>query len=190
MPHTEPDCFLAGGPSNAGGLFINWALRTLGAEDPAGPARPDHVPVWAPYPRGERVPLHDAHRRGALVDLDLTHDAASVRRAAFESSAFIARRIIEASPVRAQRIVATGGGTRVPHWMSSLADCTGLPVHVCGVPEGGALGAAFLARLAAGFEKSTARASEWAVTARVVDPDPRWVEPANERFARFCEVAG
>ena len=37
---------------------------------------PDRVPVWAPYPRGERVPLHDVQRRGALVDLDLTHDGA------------------------------------------------------------------------------------------------------------------
>ena len=75
---------------------INWACRALGAEHPADPPRPGHVPVWAPYPRGERVPLHDAHRRGALVDLDLTHDAAAVRRAVFEASGFVTRRMVDA----------------------------------------------------------------------------------------------
>jgi xylulokinase len=188
IPHTAPGKFLVGGPSNAGGLFLNWVDRMLAPDN--GEPDPNRIPLWAPYPRGERVPFQDSSRRAQLVDLDLTHDAAAVRRAAFESSAFIARRIIEASPVPARRIVATGGGTRVPMWVSSLADCTGLPVHVCAVPEGGALGAAFLARMAAGFEKSTERASDWAVTARVVDPDPNWAAPANERFARFCDIAG
>ena len=78
--------------------------------------------------------------------------------------------MIDASPVPARRIVATGGGTRVDGWMQALADCTGLPVHVCAVPEGGALGAAFLARLAAGLETSMTDAARWARTARVVDP--------------------
>ncbi len=188
IPHTAPGKFLMGGPSNAGGLFLNWVDRMLAPD--AAPADPHRVPVWAPYPRGERVPFQDSARRAQLVDLDLTHDAAAVRRAAFESSAFVARRIIEASPATARRIVAVGGGTRVPGWVESLADCTGLPVHVGGVPEGGALGAAFLARLAAGLETSTNRAAEWATTSRIVDPDSRWSAPTNERYERFLEVAG
>jgi xylulokinase len=195
MPHTEPDCFLAGGPSNAGGLFINWALRTLGAEHPAGFARPDHVPVWAPYPRGERVPLHDAHRRGALVDLDLTHDAASVRRSVFESSGFVTRRMIDAVAaehgVTPRRIVATGGGTRVEEWVQALADCTGLPVQCTAVPEGAALGSAYLARMAAGLEPGAMMtdARRWARPGRTVEPDPVWAEAAAARYQRFLVVA-
>jgi xylulokinase len=143
-----------------------------------------------PYPRGERVPFQDPARRAQLVDLDLTHDASAVRRAAFEASAFVARRIIEAAPVPARRIVATGGGTRVDEWVQALADGTGLPAHVCTVPEGGALGAAFLARIAAGLEGSMLDAPRWASTARVVHPDPSWSATIGERYARFCEVAG
>ena len=30
IPHTAPEKILIGGPSNAGGLFINWALGLLG----------------------------------------------------------------------------------------------------------------------------------------------------------------
>jgi xylulokinase len=179
---------MVGGPSNAGGLFLDWAGRVLGAGD--GPVDPARVPLWLPYPRGERVPFQDPTRRAQLVDLDLTHDAAAARRAAFEASGFVARRIIEAAPVGARRIVATGGGTRVGAWVQALADCTQLPVHVCAVPEGGALGAAFCARLAAGLETDMTAARRWARTARVVDPDPAWRGPVEERYARFSEVAG
>ena len=54
--------------------------------------------------------------------------------------------------VTPRRIVATGGGTRVDEWVQALADCTGLPVQCTAVPEGAALGSAFLARMAAGLE--------------------------------------
>ena len=189
VPHTAPGGkWLFGGPSNAGGLFIDWTSSMLAAADGA-PVDPRAVPLWIPYPRGERVPLHDSARRGQLVDLDLTHGAAAVRRAAFESSAFVARRMIEASPVRARRIVATGGGTRVDEWVRALADGTGLPVHVCSTPEGGALGAAFLGRMAAGLESNMTDAGRWARTARVVDPDPAWAAPTAERYARFAAAA-
>jgi xylulokinase len=188
IPHTAPGKFLVGGPSNAGGLFLNWVDRML-ARDGA-PAQPGRVPVWVPYPRGERVPFQDSTRRAQLVDLDLTHDAAAIRRAAFEAAGFVTRRMIEANPYPARRIVATGGGTRVEPWIQALADCTQLPVHVGAVPEGGALGCAFLARLAAGLETSATDAARWARTAHVVDPDPAWTAAVEDRYARFCEVAG
>ena len=44
-----------------------------------------------------------------------------------------------------RRIVATGGGVHSPAWLQALADGTGLPVDVVDVPEGAALGAAYLA---------------------------------------------
>jgi xylulokinase len=197
IPHTAPGKFLVGGPSNAGGLFLNWVDRLgasagAGAGDgtPASVGDPGRVPVWAPYPRGERVPFQDSSRRAQLVDLDLTHDAASMRRAAFEAAGFVTRRMIDANPTPARRIVATGGGTRVEAWIQALADCTALPVHVCAVPEGGALGAAFLARLAAGLETKMHDAARWARTAHVVDPDPKWASAVAGRYGRFCEVAG
>jgi xylulokinase len=187
IPHSAPGKFLTGGPSNAGGLFLNWVQRMLG--ETAGAVAPGRVPVWAPYPRGERVPLQDSTRRAQLVDLDLTHDAPAVQRAAYEASGFVARRMLDALPFAPRRIVATGGGTRVDGWIHALADCTGLPVHVCAVPEGGALGAAFLARLAAGLETSTNDAARWARTERIVEPDPAWVSAVADRYARFCSVA-
>jgi sugar (pentulose or hexulose) kinase len=193
IPHTAAGKLLVGGPSNAGGLFCNWAAGLLG--EPTGPAEPGRVPVWAPYPRGERTPLHDPDRRAVLADLDLTHDAAAVRRAAFEASGFVVRRALDAARAHAgvdpRRLVVTGGGARVHDWVQAVTDATQVPVACVAVPEGGALGSAWLARIAAGLEEPTAMTAgrRWARVGRRVEPDPAWVEPTAERYERFLELS-
>lgn len=189
IPHTAPGKMLLGGPSNAGGLFLDWVGRLLGpGPEPSDPGR---VPVWAPYARGERVPFYDPDLRAAVTDLDLTHDAGALRRGAYEASAFCARRMIDASGVAARRIVATGGGTRVDEWVQALADATGLPVDCVAVPEGGALGSAWLARIAGGLEEAAAMTEgrRWARTGRRIEPDPAWATPVAERYERFLGLA-
>jgi xylulokinase len=188
VPHTAAGKTLIGGASNAGGLFLNWALRV--ASRRSGPVHPERVPVWLPYVRGERTPFHDPDRRASLHGLDLTHDAAAVRRAAYEASGFAARHHIELSRTHPRRIVATGGGVRDGEWVQAMADATGLPVDVVAVPEGGALGAAFLARVTAGLEPAMADAARWARTARRVEPRPEWEEAMGRRYAVYRELAG
>jgi xylulokinase len=176
-----------GGASNAGGLFLGWVDRVLGPGDPAR-VNPRRVPVWSPYLRGERTPFHDPDRRGMLDGLDLTHDAATLRRAAYEASGFVVRQLIELSGVNTSRIVAAGGGTRVEPWLRAIADATGRPVEVSGVAEGAALGAAFLSRMAVGAESSITDAARWAAIERVVQPDSAWTDPMEERYRRFLEL--
>ena len=193
IPHTSAGKFLVGGPSNAGGLFCNWAQGIVGSS--RSPARPERVPVWVPYPRGERVPLHDPKRRASLTDLDLTHDAASVRRAAFEASGFVVRQTLDAvtahKGVQPRRLVATGGGSAVHEWVQAVADATELPVECVAVAQGGALGSAWLARIAAGLEEPSAMVEgrRWARAGLRVEPDPEWVRPVGARYQRFREVA-
>jgi xylulokinase len=137
--------------------------------------------------RGERTPLHDPDRRAELVGLNLTHGPAELRRAAYEAAAFVVRHHLDLAGVSPRRIVATGGGVRVPEWIQCLADGTGLPVDVVAVPEGGALGSAFMARVTAGLEASTADAARWARTSHRVEPDGRWAAAASDRYAIFRE---
>ncbi len=208
IPHTTPGKFLVGGPSNAGGLFLNWASSLLRqadpdhdspeglsygrAGDPTGDPTGDPiaVPLWVPYPRGERVPLHDVDRRASIHGLDLTHGPAALRQAAFEAAGFVARRMIDATSAQPRRIVATGGGVRVAQWLDTLATCTSLPVDVVAVPEGGALGAAFLARIAAGLETNTAAASRWASISHTVDPNTKWRNAVDDRYHKWSQLAG
>ena len=187
IPHTAVGKSQIGGASNAGGLFLGWVDRILAPGDLEN-VDPRRVPVWAPYLRGERSPLHDPDRRGALDALDLTQDAASLRRAAYEASGFVVRRLIELSGAPVTRIVAAGGGTRVQPWMQALADATGRPVEVSGVAEGAALGAAFLARMATGLESAITDAARWASTERVVEPQPTWAAAVTDRYGQILEL--
>ncbi len=187
IPHTTPGKNQIGGASNAGGLFLGWVDRVVAQADPAA-ADPRRVPVWSPYIRGERTPFHDPDRRAVLDALDLTHDAAALRRAAYEASGFVVRQLIELSGAPVARIVAAGGGTRVAPWMQAIADATGRQVEVSAVAEGAALGAAFLGRMAAGLETSIADAARWARIERAVDPDPAWAAATADRYQRFLDL--
>ncbi len=199
VPHTVGGQALVGGPSNAGGLFVGWVAGRLGVDrwhdraDAAGgePAlAPDRVPVWQPYLRGERVPHHDAGRRASLHDLDIGMGGEAILRAAYEASGFAVRHLLDLSGLATRRVVATGGGVHDAAWVQALADVTGLPVDVVAVPEGAALGAAWLARQTAGLEAPGAAASRWVRTGRRVEPDPRWADAAAARYRRYRELAG
>ena len=173
-----------GGPAASGAA----GAPAQGAEAPEPGGRrgdPERVPVWTPYLRGERAPFHDTTLRAGLHDLDLTHDAGSVERAAYEASGFVIRHMLDRAGVVARRIVASGGGTHVLPWMQGVADANGLPVDTVGVPEGSALGAAYIARWTAGLESSLDGAQQWARVGRRIEPDARWAAAASERYARF-----
>ena len=187
IPHTVAGLSKIGGASNAGGLFLDWMDRVIGPGNPEQ-VDPRRVPVWSPYIRGERTPFHDPDRRAVLDGLDLTHDAASVRRAAYEASGFVVRQLIELSGAPVGRIVACGGGTRMRPWMQAIADATGRPVEVSAVAEGAALGAAFLGRMAVGLESSIADAARWARVERGVEPQPAWAAAIEDRYHRFLEL--
>ncbi len=190
IPHTAAGKTMIGGPSNAGGLFLERVKRWLGDDATTGLAdvAPGDLPVWLPYVRGERTPLHRRDLRASLHDAALHHGPAHVLRAAYEAAGFVVRHHLDLgrqAGLEPRRIVATGGGTQVEMWMRALADCTGLPVDVAAVPEGAALGSAFIARCVAGLEGSMIDASRWARTARTIEPHPDWVEAAAARYDRF-----
>ncbi|HET9692498.1 MAG TPA: FGGY-family carbohydrate kinase [Acidimicrobiales bacterium] len=182
LPHLRAG-WVVGGPSNAGGLFTSWADRLLA---PAGGcADQTAVPVWWPHVRGERVPLHDPGRRGALGGLDLRAGPAELRRASREASGFVVRHVLEAAGGVPDRVVLTGGGVRDRGWVQAIADVLGRPVVPVAVPEGAALGAAWLARMGAGVEGGVEGAGAWARHSDPVDPDPAWVASTADRYARY-----
>jgi xylulokinase len=184
LPDLTPGRCMVGGPSNAGGLFLDWVDRTVRpASAPA--VDPVAVPVWRPFLRGERVPHHDPALRGGLAGVDLTHGPAALRRAAYEASAMALRDIVERAAGTPQRIVVTGGGSRVPAWLQAIADVTGVAVTPTAIPEGAALGAAWLARMGAGLETSTDDAVRWAATGPPVAPDPVWAGPCEVRYQEY-----
>ncbi len=185
IPHLQPGLSAIGGPSNAGGLFLE-RVRGLVGDPAAVPSHPTRLPLWVPYIRGERTPRHDPDLRAALVGLDVGHGPAEVLAAAYEAAGFVVRHHLDLAGAAPERIVAVGGGTHVERWMQALADATNLPVDVAAVPEGAARGAAWLARIAAGLEsRDWAEARRWARTGRRVEPRADWAEACDRRYSQW-----
>ena len=167
-PHTTPERFLIGGPSNAGALFVDWARRLLRGTPRPGPERERLEPRLGRPGSGARCgcPTCGASARPSRTTRCARTSTGSTsarvpRRSSappYEASGFVVRRMLDRSGVKATRIVASGGGSRVTAWMAAVADATNLPVDAVAVPEGAALGAAYFARMAAGWRRrSTTR---------------------------------
>ena len=197
LPNPAAGQTRVGGPSNAGGLFCDWVGRMVGPR----PERSRVATAWIGCRCGRRTRGASARRstiptcaRSSTGSTSRTTRAA-VRRAAFEASGFVVRRAIDATRdalgSEPRRIVATGGGIRVDDWLQALADATGLPVDCVAVPDGAALGSAWLARMAAGLEEPTAMhdARRWARAGRTVEPRADWLEPVAERYERFRRLS-
>jgi xylulokinase len=198
LPNLVAGQVMIGGPSNAGALFVDWVGSVLGARhrrpSVAGEKRegrtgdPSSVAVWLPYLRGERTPFHDPDLRASVHGLDISQGPEALERGAFEATGFVIRRMLGRTGFEGRRIVATGGGSRSVPWMQAVADATGLPVEPVAVPEGAALGAAYLARMAAGLESSFYAAGGWARPGTPIEPDPVWTAAAARRFRQFEEL--
>ena len=187
VPHTAPGKTLIGGPSNAGGLFVGWADRMLAAGGTDAPVDPRRVPVWQPYLRGERVPLHDPDRRASLHDLHIGLDAAAVRRAAYEASAFAARHMLDLGGVAAtageSSPPAAGCGCRVGAGVGRRHRAAGRPG---GRARGRGAGRGLSGPVTAGLEEPAADAGRWARHGRRVEPDPL----GRRRRRALCPLPG
>lgn len=187
FPSARAGIMAVGGASNAGGLFIDRVRALVGDTPPAEllALGPDDLPVWLPYPRGERTPVHDPDRRAELLDLHVGHTPAHVLMAAYEAAGFVVRHHIELSGLGTDRIVAVGGGTQSSAWMQALADTTGLAVDVSAEPCSAALGAAYHSRVTAGLEADTSQARRWGRVSHRVEPRSEHAAAAEGRYRRF-----
>jgi gluconokinase len=174
-PAFQPFCyvldqgrFIVGGPSNSGGLVLDWLYHKVLADTPsAAGADADFLALVAaagevetgellclPYVTGERAPLWNADAKAVLFDLQLYHTRAHVMRAAIEgvllNAYWIASGLIGELGTP-QAVLATG---KVPEmdWIRGLAaDIFGIPVEYRGAVDASALGAAALANIATGL---------------------------------------
>lgn len=201
--------FVVGGPSNSGGVVLDWLYRhVLRGPDVAVALTTEHMPggfvalldaardahdpelLCLPYVAGERAPLWDAGATATFHGLGLRHTSAHLLRAAVEGMIFNARWIAEpllrgAPPPR--RVVATGKVLETEWIRQLVAGVFALPVVFLGDVDASVLGAAALANLTAGV---------WTwddVAARRHLPEGTTIQPSagddyREPYARFRRV--
>ena len=120
--------------------------------------------VWfAPYLSGERTPHNDARVRGGFLGIASDTTRAALTQAVLEGVAYALRDAQQAladAGTTLREAALIGGGARSPLWAQILADVLGISLHQVAESDiGCALGAARLARMAAGDGLSVARAA-------------------------------
>jgi L-ribulokinase len=130
------------------GVSIHELLTSLSAEQAVG----EHGLVALDWWSGNRSILVDHELTGVFVGLTLSSRAEDMYRALIEATAFGARRIVEAfeeAGIAVERLVAAGGLLENKVLMQIYADVLNRSLDVLGSSQGGALGAAIHAAVAA-----------------------------------------
>jgi glycerol kinase len=166
------------------GAVVQWLRDSLGvlpsapgSEALARRASEARGLYFVPAFTGLGAPYWDPEARGAILGLTRDSGAAEIVRAALDSVCYQTRDLLEAMArdMKAARLgrlrsLKVDGGMVANDWFCQrLADLTGLAVERLTVTETTALGAAYLAGLAAGLFKGTKDiAARWALDRRFV----------------------
>jgi glycerol kinase len=183
-----------------GGAVVQWLrdglgiIRSSGEVEALAASVPDNGNVYlVPAFAGLGAPHWDQYARGAIVGLTRGATAGHIARAALESIAFQSADLLDAmqadAGVRLEELRVDGGASRNDLLMQFQSDLIGAPVVRPQVTETTALGAAYLAGLAAGFWKNTDEiASQWRADRRFEPamPAPR-VRELRARWTQALE---
>jgi xylulokinase len=147
--HAAPDTWHQMGVTLAAASVIDWLAGVLGQPVPrlfdGLPETVDAPPTeqFLPYLSGERTPHNDVAIRAAFTGMGHETTPASLVQAAMAGVAFALRDSFEALTVPLAdppSLLAVGGGSRSPYWLSMISTVLGVPLHV---PADGDFGAAF-----------------------------------------------
>ncbi len=144
--------------------------------------------IFLPYLAGERTPHLDPLASGVYLGLTNRHGRGEIVRATVEGvafaayDAFLALASLGSSP---RRIIAAGGGARMPLWRQTVADLFGLPVVPLLAEEQTALGAAILAGSAMDLLDPMETSQRWAIQGPPATPDRAVGERLHDLLAVY-----
>ncbi|MFC5906370.1 ribulokinase [Streptacidiphilus monticola] len=199
------------GQSGVGDIFA-WAVRTALPEDYAREARERgisghqlltekaarqavgaHGLVALDWHSGNRSVLVDHHLSGLIVGLTLDTRPEEIYRALLEATAFGTRTIVEAfeqSGVPVTEFTVAGGLPKNAFLMQIYSDVLRRPVNVIGSEQGGALGSAIHAAVAAGVypDIQAASAAMGSIRRAVYTPDGERADAYDALYAEYREL--
>ena len=191
--HAVPDTWHQMGVTLSAAASLAWWAGVTGATEPAllaelPPLLAPSPALFLPYLSGERTPHNDGAIRGAFAGLSHETGRAALTQAVLEGVAFSFRDCLDclaASGMHIESADVIGGGSRSPAWIAILASVLGITLHRLAEGEqGGAFGAARLARLAA-----TGEAPETVCTPpdrlEAIAPDPALADAYTEQLTHY-----
>jgi gluconokinase len=152
---------LIGGPTNNGGIVLQWLKETLGTKETyeemislAAEVEPGSEGLlFLPYLNGERAPMWNSKVRGNLFGLSLRHRKEHIIRAGLEGviySVYHVGQALERLAGKPTKLLASGGFARSSLWLQMTADVFNQEVHVPISHQSSAWGAAWIALYAIG----------------------------------------
>ena len=175
---------------------LRWARELLGLASEAElldrvatltPRQSEAAPLFLPYLGGERTPHNNPLAQGSLNGLTHAHDAASVGYAVIEGVAFGLAdgwRSLGVGRGAVSSLALVGGGARSLLWAQLVASALGVALHTSeGGEAGAALGAARLAWLAVGGERSSV--CRRPAVRRRIEPETSLCDRLAPRYERF-----
>jgi gluconokinase len=202
----DPDHFIVGGPSNSGGIVLDWLYnsvlsRNLMDREPqrfmemiiaAGNVQSEDL-LCLPYVAGERAPLWNADAKGVFFGLQLHHTGPHLMRAAAEgmilNAYWIASGLFEELGRPAQ--ILASGKVLETEWIRQLvADIFGIPVQFQGAVDASVMGAAMLANIATGAStwKDVSQPQETAQESIKHPLQPSAYQSKFQRYRRLCDM--
>ncbi len=174
-----------------GGAAVQWLRDELGliksaaeSEEAAASVPDTNGCVVVPAFTGLGAPHWDAYARGSILGLTRGVNRCHIIRATLESIAFQVNDILSAvqsdAGIRLSALRVDGGASSNGLLMQMQADISQAPVERPSCLEVTALGAAYLAGLAAGFWSSTAALGENLSVERVFEPSVTAAEAAEK----------
>jgi xylulokinase len=199
--HAVPSTWNIMGATLSAGLSLNWLknnILLMNSYDEMSSAAEEaslgsEGLIFLPYLAGERTPHMDPSAVGMFFGLTLKHNRADMIRAVMEGVIFSLKDsmdIFQNLNLKADRVIASGGGAQSSLWKQMMADVFGCDVYTSSSVEQAAMGAAILAGVGVGEFDSVKEACSKFITIQdeVVKPDEQNREAYTQNLQTFREL--
>jgi gluconokinase len=149
--------------------------------------------IFLPYLQGERAPVWDADARGVFFGVRSIHGHRHFTRACMEGISYSLCQIgasLEEVVGPIQHIYASGGFTRSDMWLQMTADVFLKKVHLTGVADASAIGAAIMGFLALGLIEDLDEVRSLIGVVRTYEPDEARHAIYQANYRIFTQLYG
>ena len=162
-------------------------------------AEADHIApgceglIFLPYLQGERAPVWNADAKGVFFGVRSLHDYRHFLRACLEGVSYSLYQIgvsLAETVGPIEHIYASGGFTRSAAWLQMVADIFGKKVHVTGLADASAIGAAMIGMYACGLIEDPGAAASLVTVVQTYEPNAALQAVYQENYQIFTQLYG
>lgn len=199
--HAEEGLWTVMGASLCGGIALKWLRNKIfkGYSYDDFDKFAEQVPVgsdgliFLPYLGGERTPYNDPDAKGMFYGLTFSHDYKYMIRSVMEGITYSLRsslEIVESLGLKADKIIASGGGASGDVWLQIQADIFGRDIYTAKATEQACIGAAVCAGVGVKTYSSLKEGCSMAVRLndRVVHPNAASTKIYDKYYTVFSSL--